>query len=99
MCATFQLAFDENIAELKIIVSQLTEKYGKSYSKQSTDFFPKGLAPVIGQNNKVSLLYWGFPMKNSSQVVFNARSDSLENKPMFKQMLIKPLCSACNSFL
>jgi putative SOS response-associated peptidase YedK len=88
MCVTFQLAFDENIEESKDIANQLTEKYGNRYSiNQNIDFFPKGLAPVIGQNNKVSLLYWGFPMKNSTQVIFNARSDSLEYKPMFSSCL------------
>ena len=88
MCATFQLAFDENIFDMKNIANQLTEKYGSNFSaQQKTNFFPKGNAPVIGKNNKVSLLRWGFPMANSSKVVFNARSDSLEKKPMFNSIL------------
>jgi putative SOS response-associated peptidase YedK len=88
MCATYQLSFDD-LKEIRSIADQITKKYGKEESARcfSKDFFPKSLAPVIGPEDKVSLLKWRFPMRNSSQVVFNARADKLEISPMYRASL------------
>lgn len=88
MCATYQLAF-EDIKEIKEIADKITEKYGSAEAKRcfSSDFFPKSTAPVIGPENKVALLKWGFPMKGISRVIFNARSENLESKSIYKTAL------------
>lgn len=88
MCATFQLAFDNDIEELKEIAGQLTAKYGKS-AKESIkgDFFPKMKAPALGPNGKISLFNWGFPREGSKDVIFNARGESIAIKPLFSRYL------------
>jgi putative SOS response-associated peptidase YedK len=53
----------------------------------SSTYYPKSDAPVIGPGNKVSLLKWGFPMIDSSQVIFNARAESLEVKALYKKAI------------
>ena len=70
MCATYQLSFDD-LKEIRNIADQITKKFGKEGSARcfSKDFFPKSLAPVIGPEDKVSLLKWGFPMRDSVQDV------------------------------
>lgn len=88
MCATFQLA-EKNIEEVHRIANDIDEKYGAGAAKAclSHDFFPKQEIPAVGRNGRAALLHWGFPMARSSQVVFNARAESLQEKPMFRSFL------------
>lgn len=88
MCATFQLAADD-VEEIHRITQDIDAKYGEGSGLACLehDFFPKQAIPVIGPGGKISLLQWGFPMKNSAQVVFNARAESLREKPMFRSCL------------
>lgn len=88
MCATFQLA-DEDNEEIHQIIHDIDAKYGEGTAKSclSHDFFPRQEIPVIGPESKISLLRWGFPIPRSNQVVFNARSESLSEKPMFRTCL------------
>jgi putative SOS response-associated peptidase YedK len=82
VCATYQFSFDD-------ISDEVTKKYGSDAADRcfNMDFHPKGNAPVVGSGNKVSLLKWGFPMKGSGNVVFNARAESLTEKAMFRTSL------------
>lgn len=88
MCAIFQLSFDD-IIEIKNIADEITKKYGNEAADHcfNTDLYPKNNVPVLGPGNKVSLLKWGFPLKDSSNVVFNARAESLSEKSMFQSYL------------
>lgn len=90
MCATFQLCFDDS-DDIRELSGAITEKYGDEAAAQcfGRDFFPKSEAPVIGPGKTVSLLKWGFPMKGSKNVVFNARAESLAEKSMFQSSLEK----------
>lgn len=99
MCATFQLSFDD-IAEIKEISDEITIKYGEGTATQcfNKDFFPKSKVPIIGPESKVSLLNWGFPMKGSKNVVFNARAENLADKNMFKSSLDKRCLVPATSF-
>ena len=88
MCAIFQLSF-EDVKEIKDIADEVTRKYGSEASEGcfNADLYPKSTAPVLGPQGKVALMRWGFPMKDSSRVVFNARAESLTEKSMFKTSL------------
>jgi putative SOS response-associated peptidase YedK len=99
MCATFQLSFDD-IAEIKKISDEVTAKYGEDTAAQcfNKDFFPKSDVPIFGPESKISLLKWGFPMKGSKSVVFNARAESLAEKSMFKSGLDKRCLVPATSF-
>lgn len=88
MCATFQLA-EKDIDEIHHITRDIDEKYGAEAAKAclSHDFFPKQEIPVVGPNGRAALLRWGFPMSAGSQVVFNARTESLQEKLTFRACL------------
>ena len=88
MCATFQLSNDE-VEDIKNIANSITDKYGSETTEKcfNRDFFPKNDIPVIGAGNRVSLLRWGLPMPDSKSVVFNARAESLAQKPLYRNIL------------
>jgi putative SOS response-associated peptidase YedK len=99
MCATYQLSFDD-IAEIKKISDEITMKYGSDVADRSfnSDFFPKNEAPVIGKKNQIVMLKWGFPLKGTSKIVYNARSESLAEKNMYKGILSNRCLVPATSF-
>lgn len=88
MCATYQLSFDD-LAEIKKIADEITHKYGQETASRalSNDFYPKSEAPVIGKHNQVVMLKWGFPVKDTKKVLFNARAESLTEKDLYQGIL------------
>lgn len=99
MCAIFQLSFDD-IKEIKDIADEITRKYGNEAAEQcfNVDRYPKSTAPVLGPQRKVALMRWGFPMKGNSNVIFNARAESLTEKMMFKDSLANRCLIPATSF-
>ena len=99
MVASIHIIFDY-IPEFKKISEEITKKYGPEAADRtfSRDIFPKYEAPVIGKKRQVLLLKWGFPMKDSNQVVFNARAEGLTEKSMFKSSLGKRCLVPATSF-
>lgn len=88
MCATYQISFDD-IAKIKKISDEITNKYGEDAASRTfgTSFYPKSEAPVIGKKNQIVMLKWGFPLKNTSKIIFNARAESLTEKALYKGIL------------
>ena len=99
MCAIFQLAF-EDTDEIRYIADAITSRYGKEAADQcfNTDLYPKSTVPVIGPQRKVALMRFGFPMRSSNKVVFNARAESLTEKYMFKTSLANRCLVPATSF-
>lgn len=55
------------------------------------DIHPNDMAPVIisgGRNLSCQQQKWGFPMAKGSQIIFNARSESVLMKPMFRESIL-----------
>jgi putative SOS response-associated peptidase YedK len=88
LCATFQLSADD-VEDIENIANEITKKHGSETAEQcfNKDYYPKSDVPIVGAQNKVTLLRWGFPFKDSSKVVFNARAVGLQVKSMFKTCL------------
>ncbi|MDR3644481.1 MAG: SOS response-associated peptidase family protein, partial [Clostridia bacterium] len=83
-----ELSFSEDIEELRELANQLTGRYGTPVrDRLKGDYFPKMQEPVVGPNGKASLLQWGFPFEGSGRVLFNARGESLQERPAFRPFL------------
>lgn len=82
MCAIFKIALDKSPE----IFNKLKQRYGEDEARKylDTTLFPKADAPVLGPEKKVAVMNWGFPVSSKKSVVFNARSETLEEKPLFK---------------
>lgn len=88
MCATFRIDFGEDEETLRDIARRIEERYGaeRAAAIGSRDRFPKSEAPVVSKDG-VGLLQWGFPLGSQPKVVFNARSETVREKPMFRGSL------------
>lgn len=96
MCGRFLLEsdIDDIIASYEYVQSLNTPvKYTRG------EIFPNDLVPIITQDHELKILKWGFPFKNSSKALINARSESIAEKPFFKKPLHKQRCIIpANSF-
>lgn len=99
MCATFRIDLDDDDETLREIARRIEEKYGSERlaAVSGRDLFPKSEAPVRGQDG-VGLLTWGFPMEGDGKVVFNARSETVLQKPMFRSSLSRRCAIPATSF-
>lgn len=55
------------------------------------DIHPNDMALVIisdGNNMKCQQQKWGFPVAEGSRIIFNARSESVLTKPMFRESIL-----------
>ena len=85
MCAVYKLKLKPDGE----IIRKIKERYGEEIAMDYLDaqLFPKSTAPVLGPSRKIALLRWGFPVSGKSRTVFNARAESLTQKPMFKSCI------------
>lgn len=97
MCGRYYVD-DATAREIMRIVRRVNEKL----SVEAGDIYPSGVAPVIYGDvtpADISLLplsadimQWGFPNFRSSGVIFNARSETVLEKRMFRDSVLHRRC-------
>lgn len=84
---------------LNISIDKLLEKYGIldddiSFAP-SNEIFPSQKAPVVlngGRNKEIELFKWGFSPSYLSNLIINARSETLDQKKTFKKPFKNKRC-------
>jgi len=98
MCGRFVLFDEAEDEELRRIVDEINQrlKGADDAPKLKTgEIFPTDNVPIlVARNGKQSAhpAKWGFPNINKSGVIINARSESLEEKPMFRRSFHERRC-------
>ncbi len=89
MCGRFMLEGDieDLIRQYKIIRSEV-ESYNKG------DIYPSQNVPIVMDDNgrAIKSASWGFPLIEKSKLVINARTESIDHKPMFKNYIKNARC-------
>jgi putative SOS response-associated peptidase YedK len=84
MCGRFLLESDID----DIIASyEYVQNISNNISHSRGEIFPSDSVPIITQDNELKVVKWGFPFKNSSSGVINARAESVSEKPFFKKSM------------
>ncbi|MGN1187882.1 MAG: SOS response-associated peptidase [Lachnospiraceae bacterium] len=90
MCGRYYVD-DDTAREIEKIIQQVDEKLkkeaGSSIKLQAEDVHPTETAPVLAASNQrlcCKWQRWGFPSFQGKQVIFNARSESVLEKKMFR---------------
>jgi putative SOS response-associated peptidase YedK len=87
MCGKYYID-EETAAELQKIVKDLDQKFAQGKVKR--DVRPTDLAPILtweDERFQVKEARWGFTSPFQKSPVFNARVESVDTKPMFKDRL------------
>lgn len=90
MCGRYYVD-DDTAKEMEKVIRQadgkLKKKVGRSLMFQAKDVYPTEAAPVLaasGQGLCCRWQHWGFPGFSRKQIIFNARSESVLEKRMFR---------------
>lgn len=94
MCGRYSLFTDEENQEIMRIVKSLDTKYPANNMKHG-EIYPTNTAPILSLQQdiiKPELSVWGFPRFGSKGVIINARSETADERPMFKRSLHTRRC-------
>ncbi len=95
MCGRYIVVEDEEYyEEIKKIITEISEKHeGPTVAKG--EIFPANTIPVVYSHNGRSILSsakWGFPSFRNSNVIINARAETIAEKPMFRNSFAAKRC-------
>lgn len=90
MCGRFYLDMDD--PELTKLFSSIKEKPDSHSSGYKTgEIFPTNRVPIITPQG-ITIAKWGFPKWDKKGVIINARSESLRQRDIFKDLVDKKRC-------
>jgi len=98
MCGRYAFFTQEENQEIREIIEEINERYREEAPKMKTgEIFPTDYIPVItaSTDNKknIKLFKWGFPnFKQPGKVIINARSETVHEKPTFRNLLFTQRC-------
>lgn len=96
MCVVYRLSLEDDTE----LIEKIEERYGSDTAGKfrNAEFYPKSEAPVIGPGGKVAILKWGFPIAGKKSVIVNARCETLNERPLFRDCAAKHCVVPAMSF-
>lgn len=94
MCGRYTLFTEEQTEDIRNIIREVQEKQPENNMK-SGEIFPTNTAPILkaeGSQLGADLAIWGFPKFDGKGVIINARSETAEQKKMFRESLLTRRC-------
>jgi putative SOS response-associated peptidase YedK len=93
VCGRYVLFSDAEQQDIRDIIDEVQRKTNGGI--KTGEIFPTDKAPVLIQQQGVIMpeaLKWGFPGFKSKGVIINARSETVQEKPMFRKSLFTKRC-------
>jgi len=99
MCGRYNFEKDIDDAEMQKICELLDKKFAgttKLEKMKSGEIFPGDIAAVLIANDSGNgspwLMEWGFPKWDGKGLIINARAETVDEKPMFRELLKSRRC-------
>ena len=92
MCGRYTLFTDEEYQDIRKIIQEVQEK---GNDVKTGEIYPTNLAPVLVQEYGETVpqaVKWGWPKYNGSGVLINARSETAEEKNLFRKSVYTRRC-------
>jgi putative SOS response-associated peptidase YedK len=89
---------EEEIIEIREIMREINRRYAGTPEHaliKSGQIFPANIVPVLSQQKKdteAHLFSWGFPRWQGKGLIINARSETVTEKPLFRQAFLSRRC-------
>ncbi|WP_192930272.1 SOS response-associated peptidase [Alkaliphilus pronyensis] len=89
MCGRF--FFEGDLDE---VIKRFNIEINRQQSLNRGEIFPSYDYPVIHNNNgnKIDIFKWGFSVPYIKSLIINARGETVDSKPMFKNLLTEKRC-------
>jgi len=98
MCGRYYIDDGETIEEMRKILDEIDAHYQNKPlgpKMKTGEIFPTDVAPVlIAEESSVQpvLMTWGYPKWQGTGTVINARAETADEKPMFRNSIIHRRC-------
>ena len=87
MCGRFYIATEDAALEIRALLNELYKREAENKPKQG-EVFPTENALVIANNRNLEsrpfVMRWGFAAQDGKRTIINARSETVKDKPMFR---------------
>lgn len=95
MCGRYTFFTDKKVSEIGDIIEKVSND--TQYEKMKTgEIFPSDAVPILLQDEEGTILprlaKWGFPNLGNKGLIINARSETVCQKPMFRNALENRRC-------
>lgn len=98
MCGRYTLADGPTDEEFSWICETI-QKNNPTVSIPTGEIAPSLQAPVLTAPNAPALLTWGYPGARGKGLLINARAETAESKPTFRQSVARQRCAVpCTGF-
>lgn len=89
MCGRYALD-----ADIDFLINQYKAIIGKTKFEGSSEIFPTNTVPIIRalENRQLDMLKWGFMPSFTKKPLINARAETIDIKPTFKNSFINKRC-------
>ncbi|GHU68019.1 putative SOS response-associated peptidase YoqW [Clostridia bacterium] len=88
MCGRYYIAAEDSSEELRQIIEEVQKNLNHGVPlKTHGEVFPSDVVPVrlrASQEARVIAAKWGFAFPGSSRLIINAKSETMSEKPMFR---------------
>ncbi|HEX3037992.1 MAG TPA: SOS response-associated peptidase [Oscillospiraceae bacterium] len=93
MCGRYVLFSDAEAQDIRDIIDEVNRKVNGEV--KTGEIFPTDFAPVLTQHEvklELELVKWGYPSFKGKGVIINARSETVAEKPMFRNSIVSKRC-------
>ena len=95
MCGRYFIDDGTSAAELQEIIDSLNRHSNAEQIKMSGEIYPTDTVPIIANNRAMRpsafAMSWGYSLPDGKRII-NARSESAEEKPMFRDGMAQRRC-------
>ena len=95
MCGRYYIPDEDSAAELQEIIDQINRKHNAGSVLKTGEIAPSNIAPVLANSRSLTItpfaMKWGYTM-NNGKLVFNARSETANEKPLFQDGMTQRRC-------
>ncbi len=95
MCGRYSIFTEEEIIEIREIISEINQKFGHETKLKTGEIFPTDTAPILAlSDNSIQAqpMTWGFPRWDKKGVIINAKAETALEKNMFRAALLGRRC-------
>jgi putative SOS response-associated peptidase YedK len=94
MCGRYLSVIEDDFSLMNDVIDEVSNKFNKT-GIANGEVFPTNIVPVVYSYNGRNILSsakWGFPSFKKSGVIINARSETVAEKPMFRNSFMSKRC-------
>lgn len=94
MCGRYTLDVDKYIPDIEGLLGSIRSLSDRE-KINTGEIFPTNIVPVFKEehdNKVVSIMKWGFPKWDNKGVIINARMETIFDKQLFREAMLKRRC-------